>query len=203
MIPLQIIIVEDDAIIAQLIAQYMEEAGHKVLNICHKYLTALEALKSFNPDLVFLDINLGDEYGGLNIGKLIQTTYKYPFIYLTAHSDPDTLEKAKQTEPCGYVLKPFKAADLYTAITIGLFNFKQRKQSSELKIEELNKVALDKVSQREFEIIQDISKGLTNSQISKKQFISLNTTKWHIQNIYSKLDVKNRTSLVKKIYEIN
>jgi len=200
--PLQILIVEDDAIIAQLIEQYMEEAGHKVLSVSHKYTAALEALKKHTPDFVLLDINLGEGYGGLNLGKLIQSEYHYPFIYLTAHSDPQTLEKAKQTQPCGYVVKPFKAADLKTAITIGLFNFKRRKQQSVLKIDEVNQVALDPVSEREFEIIQEISKGLTNSQISKKQFISLNTTKWHIQNIYSKLGVKNRTSLVKKIYEI-
>ena len=199
---LKILIVEDDAVIAQLIEQDMKDAGHDVIEVVHKYSRALSSFSEHELDLVLLDINLGEGHEGIKLGDFIHKTGSTPFIYLTAHSDPKTLEMAKMTQPCGYVVKPYKLSDLLTAITIGLFNFSKRLQGKELKLEEVNRIATSPISKREFEILLDITMGLTNSQISEKHSISINTTKWHIQNIYSKMQVKNRTTLVRKVYEI-
>jgi len=199
---LNVLVVEDDAVIAQLIKQDLSDAGHHVLAIAHKYQEALSCLDNFQPNLVLLDINLGQGNEGIQLGKVINAKFSIPFIYLTAHSDPKTLQLAKQTQPCGYVVKPYRSNDLKSAITIGLFNYEKRNLGQELSINTINSKAVTPLSEREFDIVLDITKGLTNAQIAEKQFLSLNTIKWHVQNIYSKIQVKNRTSLVKKVFEV-
>jgi DNA-binding NarL/FixJ family response regulator len=202
---LHIIIVEDDAVISQLIEKDLTDAGHKVLSIAHNSTQALDSIHNHKPDLILLDIDLGHSQNlkdGIGIAHIVNEKYNIPFIYLTAHSDLATVERAKQTRPCGYIIKPYRTADLFTAIAIGTYNFKNRTQENSYTLEQLNAFAVQALSNREFEIIQDIVDGYTNAQIAQKQFISLNTIKWHIQNIYSKMDVKTRTTLVKKVFEI-
>jgi DNA-binding NarL/FixJ family response regulator len=197
---LKIIIVEDDAIISQLIESDLHDIGHHVLNIIHKGERAIDTILNQMPDLVLLDVDLSGTVDGIDIGRIINEKTHIPFIYITAFSDLSTLNRAKLTRPCGYLVKPYKPEDLYTAISIGLYNFDHRKQK--ITIEQVNQLSDEEFTQREYEIIIDITQGLTNVQIAEKQFVSANTIKWHLQNIYSKLNVKNRTSLTKKVFEI-
>jgi len=198
---LKVMVVEDDAVIAQLIKQDLTDAGHNVMAVFHKRDNALDYLKDHSPTFALLDINLGSGNEGIKIGGIINEKYKIPFIYLTAHSDPNTLQIAKKTQPCGYILKPYRSNDLISAITIGQFNFSKRRSEQDLCKSQIDKLSAAPITDREFEIILDITKGLTNSQIAERHFLTLNTIKWHIQNIYSKLQVKNRTSLVKVVLE--
>ena len=71
-----------------------------------------------------------------------------------------------------------------------------------ITIAHLNELVLYPLSEKEFEVLLDIKDGLTNAQIAKKQFLSISTIKFHAKNIYQKLDVKNRTSAIKKITQI-
>ena len=66
----------------------------------------------------------------------------------------------------------------------------------------VNNHSLEPLSQREFSILMDMSNGLTNDQIANKQYLSLNTVKWHTSNIYSKIGAKNRTAAAKFINEL-
>ena len=198
---LNIIIVEDDAIIAQLIETDLTDAGHLVVDIVHRGDKAWPSIVKYNPDLILLDIDLGSDIDGISIGKKLKDKQNIPFIYLTAFSDRATLLRARVTEPCGYLVKPYKPNDLHAAITIGLFNYQNRIANKEMTIERLNDLSSGKLTIREFEIVQEITTGLTNAQIAANQFLSLHTIKWHLQNIYSKLGVKNRTSLVKLVLE--
>jgi len=198
---LNLIIVEDDAIISQLIESDLRGMGHQVLDVAHTGAAALKALTVHNPDLVLLDVDLGDGMDGIDVGRTIHEKYHLPFLYLTAFSDRETLERAKQTQPCGYLVKPYKPADLASAISIGLFNFSLRSNDKDLTLEKLNEIANDHLSEREFEIVKDVVSGLTNAQIAENQYLSVNTVKWHLQNIYSKFGVRNRTSLVQVVHD--
>jgi DNA-binding NarL/FixJ family response regulator len=197
--PLKILVVEDDAIISMKIATDLKEAGHSVVGIEYNSERALDRISNQSPDLVLLDINIQGSRDGIEIGLIIKEKYDIPFIFLTAFSDINTLNRAKKAEPCAYLVKPYKAADLFSSITIGLFNYQSRKQSQGLSLDMVNQIALSMLSEREFEILEDITLGLTNAQIAEKQFISTSTVKWHLQNLYSKLGVRNRTSAVKKV----
>src|SRR6185369_15098431 len=85
---------------------------------------ALDAIEKLDPDLVLLDINLkGSELDGIRVAEQIHQNYQIPFIFLTAFSDKATLEKAKLTEPYGYIIKPFEEDDIRTAIEIAYYKY--------------------------------------------------------------------------------
>ena len=134
------------------------------------------------------------------IALIVKEKYDIPFIFLTALSDAVTLERAKIAQPCAYLVKPYKTVDLHSSLAIGLSNFQsQQKEEEGLTLEKVNQVAQSPLSAREFDVLYDIIQGLTNAQIAEKHFVSMSTVKWHGQNIYAKLGVKNRTSAVEKV----
>lgn len=197
---LKIIVVEDDVIIARLIEEHLLDGGYHVLGVEHSGDRALDLIHNQQPDLVLLDINIDGSKDGIEVGEEIKAKYDIPFIFLTALSDLGTLERAKKALPCGYLVKPYKASDLYSTIAIGMYNFASRSTPhANLTLDRVNQVSVDNITEREFEVLLDITQGLTNAQISEKQHLSLSTVKWHLQNIYSKLGVKNRTSAVKLV----
>ncbi len=115
---LNILIVEDEVIIANDIKDMLEEMGHTVLDICISGKEAYTALNSHKIDLILLDINLKGEINGIDIAESINEKYKTPFIFLTSHSDDATVKEAISKNPDGYVVKPFEKADLFTAISL-------------------------------------------------------------------------------------
>src|SRR6185369_3274345 len=85
---------------------------------------ALDSIEKLNPDLILLDINLkGSELDGIRVAEQIHQNYQIPFIFLTAFSDKTTLEKAKLTEPYGYIIKPFEENDIRTSIEIAYYKY--------------------------------------------------------------------------------
>ncbi len=114
-----ILIVEDELMIAEMTKDMLMIIGYSVLGVANNYQTALQFLS--NPseiDMVILDINLNDSKNGIDIGKQIKEEYRIPFIYLTSYSDPSTIKEAALTTPAAYLLKPFTKSDLYTTIEL-------------------------------------------------------------------------------------
>lgn len=194
----RVVIVEDEVLIAKHIEDTLVNANYIVVGLAHDSKSALQIIRKEKPDFLILDISLGEQMDGIDLADTVRKELDIPFIFLTALSDLDTLDRAKKVNPCGYVVKPFKPRDLISSITIGLYNFEFKKSSSKLSISQVNKVAVEELSNKEFEVLLDMSEGFTNAQIAKKQFVSVSTVKFHSQNIYSKLDVRNRTSAIKK-----
>jgi signal transduction histidine kinase len=116
----KILIVEDESIIALDIEQSLLKLGYTVVAIAACAEDALQATAEFQPDLVLMDIQLQGERDGIETSALIQQGFQLPVVYLTAHADADTLQRAKLTQPFGYILKPFEDQDLTTAIEIAL-----------------------------------------------------------------------------------
>lgn len=199
---LSILIVEDDAIIAQLIQHHLIQFGYKVVGIIHNGDRALDAIHNLNPDLVLLDINIEGTKDGIDIAKIIESKYDLPYLFITALSDSLTLNRLHKLNPLAYIVKPFKEEDLKVSIALGIVNFKRRAANNSLSIEEINAIADSPLSQKEYEILIEISKGLSNNQIAQQKDLSTNTVKWHTQNIYAKLNVKNRTSAVKMLVDL-
>ncbi len=200
---LEVLIVEDEAVIAQLIEFHVEEAGHTVVDIAHNSEKALDLISNLRPDLILLDINILGSKDGIEVGLVVKEKYNIPIIFITALSDLETIERAKAVRPVSYLIKPYKSQDLLAAISIGMYNYENRKAGKKITIKSINEKAYDNLSVREFEILVDIEEGLTNDQIAAKQFLALNTVKWHTTNIYSKLGVNSRTAAAKFINQIN
>lgn len=196
---LRVLIVEDEVLIAKHIEDTLQNDNFIVVGIAHDSETALDYISNRDPQFIILDINIDGQKDGIEVAEVVKDNYDIPFMFLTALSDISTLDRAKKVNPSGYIVKPFKTRDLISSITIGLYNYEFKKTDSTLTLDQVNTKAIEDLSQKEFEVLLDITEGFTNAQIAKKQFISLSTVKFHSQNIYSKLDVKNRTSAIKKV----
>jgi DNA-binding NarL/FixJ family response regulator len=193
---IKILIVEDEVLIAQDIARTLEGIDYVVSDIAYDGNTAMTCLQKNPPDIALLDINLGSEPSGIQVAQHIQDEYDLPFIYLTSYASEMIVDKAKRTRPMGYIVKPFKERDLFSAIEIGLYNYAQMVNPLGFDLERLNMKLTIPLSSREFEILCDIYEGKTNQQLVNKHFISMNTVKTHIRHLFNKMNVQSRTAAI-------
>ncbi|HRI00573.1 MAG TPA: response regulator transcription factor [Saprospiraceae bacterium] len=132
MINLNILIVEDEVLIAQTIQLYLKEKDYHVCSICISYQEAIEAYHLYNPDLVLLDIRLYGEKSGIDIAKYLQALdHGPPFLFLTSQHDKRILDEAISTMPYGYIAKPLQKETLWTSIeaAMKLYKFHSKVES--------------------------------------------------------------------------
>jgi CheY-like chemotaxis protein len=115
-----ILIVEDETIIAADIAQKLDRLGYTVAGTAIRGDQAVKLARARHPDLVLMDIRLPGSVDGIQAADIIRRECDLPVIYLTAHSDRPTLERAKVTEPFGCILKPFEERELQSHIEMAL-----------------------------------------------------------------------------------
>jgi diguanylate cyclase (GGDEF)-like protein/PAS domain S-box-containing protein len=127
----RILIVEDEAIVAEDIKDILEELGYNVPAIVDSGELAVAKAAEFKPSLVLMDIRLKGKMDGVQAAQEIWNRHKVPVIYLTANSDNHTFARAKETAPFGYITKPFKEKELHTAVEIGLHRYRLEKQLKE------------------------------------------------------------------------
>lgn len=199
---IQVLIVEDEPLIAEDISEYLSNVDYSVLDIAYSKSQALKALERQTPDMILLDINLGGNLDGIEIAHLINQKYQLPFIFLTSYAHKSILDQAKVTRPLGYILKPFTEKDLFSSIEIALYNFSQHAQPHNLNLERINQVLLSPLTEKEFQALQDIYLGLTNKQMADKHFVTVNTIKTHLHNLYDKLSVGSRSEAMAKLREM-
>jgi len=202
MLKIKVLIVEDEPLIAEDIKEILLQVNYDVIGIAYNKSQALSILKTNSPDIALLDINLGNNTDGITIAELINKEYHFPFLYLTSYSTKIILDKVKHTFPMGYIVKPFDEADLFTGIEIALSNFQGIKKTATFSIQIFNNSLPTNLTLREFEIIKGIYQGKNNLEMADDNFVSVNTVKTHVKNIYEKLNVNSRASAIVKIREI-
>ena len=196
---IKVLVVEDDPLIAEDIRQALTNVDYEVIAVAHSRAEALAALARETPDIVLLDINLDGQLDGFAIAQHLNDACHLPFIYLTSYANKTIVDQAKYTRPMGYLLKPFDEGDLYSSIEIALYNFAQREKPSKMSRELLNQALLSPLTEKEFELLEDIFEGMTNKQLADKHFVSLNTIKTHLKSLYGKLDVHSRTEAMARL----
>lgn len=117
----KILVVEDERIVAEDVKRSLLNLGYEVTGMASSGEEALEEVEKHMPDLVLMDIVLQGPLNGIGTTERLRAQYDIPVIYLTAHADPKTLERAKLTEPFGYILKPFDDRELQSAIEMALY----------------------------------------------------------------------------------
>ncbi len=133
-----ILVVEDEGIVAQEIKSRLEKTGYTVCAVAHEGKTAIAHAEALQPDLVLMDIRLKGEMDGIEAAGMIRDRFSIPVVYLTAYTDPATLERAKTMEPFGYVVKPFETRSLMVSIEIALH--RHRSESERIYREKLQAV---------------------------------------------------------------
>jgi len=114
----RILIVEDEALIADHLELILREKGYEISGVCAEGTAALDILSQGNTDLVLLDIILKGPLDGIDTAHSIRHKYRLPFIYLTSSTGESTIERVKHTQPEGFIRKPFNEKDLLTQLDI-------------------------------------------------------------------------------------
>lgn len=133
-----ILIVEDEAVVAKDLQQTLAAFGYDAFAIASSAEQALERAAEKRPDLVLMDIRIDGPLDGIQTADILRDRFHVPIVYLTAHADEAMVERAKGTEPYGYLLKPVQDAELRRVISITLYKRKledARERSTELDLQ--------------------------------------------------------------------
>jgi signal transduction histidine kinase len=120
----KILIVEDESIIAMELENHVRRMGYDVIGPVATGDAALEKVGDYQPDIVLMDIRIQGDKDGIETAEAIRARFNTPVVYLTAHADERTIQRAKVTEPLGYLVKPLREHELRAAITVALHKHK-------------------------------------------------------------------------------
>ncbi len=148
-----VLIVEDDNIVANLIEMRLKKLGYTVVGVTSSGKEALGLAASSSPDIIIMDINIKGRIDGIETANRIIREFDIPIVYLTGDQDLKTFERAKATDDCEYLIKPFKDTDLSIAIELAVFKHT------------LNRVARDKLNYYQ-KIFHCFSEGIITTDIS-------------------------------------
>ena len=123
-----ILIVEDESIVADDLAGKLRRLGYEVAGITSEGEEAVALTCRLHPSLVLMDISLDGPMDGIEAAEIIRRQHDVPVVYLTAHSDPATLARAKLTGPFGYILKPFEERELATQSEMAIYRHQADQQ---------------------------------------------------------------------------
>jgi len=199
-------IVEDEKQIREGLAILIN--GSQNFSCLHTFETAEEAIKiipSLDLNVVLMDIHLPGKTGIECIAELKPLCPQIQFIMCTSLEDIETVFKALKAGATGYLTKTTQPSKLLNSI-LEVYNGGSpmsspiaRKVVSSFQAIKKN-TELEKLSQREQEIVQLLSKGLRYKEIAEKLFISIETVRTHIRNMYEKLQVNSRTDALNKVF---
>lgn len=115
---IKVLIVEDEVLVAEDLADFMVESGFIVCGIAINSAECFAAINTEKPDIVIMDICLQGKLDGIEIAEILNQTKKIPFIFLTASSDPATIARAVPLKPCAFISKPFHKNDVKIAVEL-------------------------------------------------------------------------------------
>lgn len=145
----RLLIVEDERIVAMDLRKRLEKMGHTVVGNVANGNDAIRLATEHRPDLILMDIRIEGDKDGIDTAAIIRSSLHIPHIFLTAHSDQGTIDRAKQTDPDGYILKPFTDRDIALNIQIADQRaiFRNELRLSELKFRSLIQNGTDVILQ--------------------------------------------------------
>lgn len=128
---LSVLVVEDERIVALDLQQTLQRMGYDAYAIAASADEALERASERRPDVVLMDIRIKGERDGIETAALLRELFGVPVVYLTAHADDATIDRAKHTEPYGYLLKPVKSAELRSVLEVSHYKYEMERRLRE------------------------------------------------------------------------
>ncbi|MBN2778502.1 MAG: response regulator transcription factor [Bacteroidales bacterium] len=120
---IKVLIGEDDVFIAEYLRKVLLSFEYNVVGVFSNKQDILDGLANLNPDIALLDIKMENQYTGIEIGEFINSEIHIPYIFISAHSDKKTLEKALLGKPAAYILKPINEQEVNIAIRLAIEKF--------------------------------------------------------------------------------
>ena len=206
-------VVDDHQIFLDCIVSLLtDEPNIKIIRTAHNGKQAVEKIKNQKIDVVLMDINM-PEMDGIEATKLLKKSNPdIKILMLTMHSEPRFIKECLEIGAKGYVMKNISKDDLLKAIETVyqdkpyldvesqeklIASMSNTEEEDDRNYDELG----SQITQRELEILQLISLGLTSQDIANKLFISKNTVETHRKNMLAKLNVNNTAALLKIAYK--
>ena len=112
----RVLIVEDDALVASCIENFLDGSGYEVVGIAGSACGALSLAEEHLPDAALVDIGLTGPLDGIELACLLRQKYSVPTLFLSGLDDKETLERARVAQPIGFLLKPFRPSRVFNAI---------------------------------------------------------------------------------------
>lgn len=125
----KLLIVEDEIVVAMELRLRLTALGYEVVGACDQGEQVADLVTRYEPDLVLMDIKLAGRMDGIEAAQQIHSIRDVPVVFLTAHSDEGTLQKAKLSDPYGYIVKPFSEAELRTTIEVSIHNHDRQERA--------------------------------------------------------------------------
>jgi DNA-binding NarL/FixJ family response regulator len=193
--PKKILVVDDDPRVANMLRTALVAAGHSVPEIVGRPDDLERALEAVTPDLVLMDIDLGEGASGIDVAARVPAGI--PVLFVSAHADPATLAKARQRGPAGFVVKPFDAIQLRAAVEMALApRLTSNAPAGPVPASPRSVPGLDALSTREREVLDHLLNHRRVPAIASALFISHHTVRNHLKNIFAKLDVSSQQELL-------
>ena len=127
----RVLIVEDENVVALFLQKKLQNLGYDTVYVVSSSEKALEIAQEKRPEVVLMDINIEGDMDGIETADILMNKYDLVVIYLTAYSDQQTVERAKATEPYGYLIKPFEPREIKVAIDMALYKHEVSKKLRE------------------------------------------------------------------------
>ena len=197
----RILVVEDEPLIAEDLADLCRGGGYPVCGVAYSTREAVELVESMRPTLALLDVHLGEETDGIHLARRLRGEFGIPFIFITSYVDRGTLDRAKETLPLGYIVKPFRNEQVLTTLAIALEqlgHFTPR----ELDFARINRRAREPVSEKEAAVLSCLYQGMDTQTTARTLFVSVNTVKFHLKNLHGKFGVRTRVELLRTLQEL-
>lgn len=125
----KVLIVEDDPMISESLSDILDVLGHEVVGIADNADSAIELCNEKEPHIALLDIQIAGDIDGVELAEMINDEFDIPFIFTTAFADANTIGRAKERGPFGYLVKPYGVKDLNAAIEVAMGAFQRLKKA--------------------------------------------------------------------------
>jgi signal transduction histidine kinase len=200
----KILVVEDEVIIATDIKDCLEKSGYNVPAVAAYGEQALEKVAELHPDLVLMDVMLKGDMNGIEAAEKILDNFNIPVVYLSAYSDQKTLQKAKTTQPFGYILKPFEETQLITTIEIAINRYQAEIAVLQAlkKEKEMREIKSRFISMVSHEFRNPLSTILTSTELLSNHNHQLNASKRHEYINHIQNAVKHLNNLLNDVLVI-
>jgi len=184
----KILVVEDNAEIAECLCEALQSCGYQTCPVAKSYDEAISYFETYAPDLVTIDICIEDERTGIDVAKYIKKNSNTPFIYLSGSIDRVSISQVKATNPFAFLTKPYEFFSLETTLQSAFTSYRPLPKSGEIEEKEL-----PEFTPMERVVLREIANGLTSKKIATMLELSVSTVKNHRHNICVKLKLSHTT----------
>ena len=195
-----ILIVDDDRTTASIMQLHLNNFGYNVASIASSAKEAIDIARDLEPDLVLMDIRLGEGADGIDAAMVISKHMNIPIIFVTAHSDSKTLRRAKIVNPLGFINKPLRESDLKTTIEFAI-NAKPKTVKSDIKDSTLDDILIKtyKLTPAEARVTKVLIKYPELNSTANALNLALSTVRTHLKHIYRKTNTNSKLMLLREI----